>query len=65
MGAWIAYTVYEGKKEDRDEEERVKKEVERIEQWKKEFIDMDDVIGDDDIMDSLNKRVSVRVYACV
>jgi len=32
--------------------------VERIEQWKKEFIDMDDVIADDDIMDSLNKRVS-------
>jgi hypothetical protein len=29
----------------REEEARVKAEVERIEKWKKEFIDMDDVVS--------------------
>jgi len=58
FGGWLTYTIFEGKREDRDEEQRVKEEVERIEQWKKEFIDMEDVVGDDDLMDSLNKRMS-------
>lgn len=58
LGAWLVYTVWLGKKEDREEEERVEAEVERIEQWKKEFIDMEDVVADDEIMDSLSKRVS-------
>ena len=33
-------------------------QVERIEKWKKEFIDMDDVVSDDDIFSSLQKRLS-------
>lgn len=32
--------------------------MERIEKWKKEFIDMDDVVSDDDMFASLNKRLS-------
>eukprot|EP00282_Hemiselmis_andersenii_P000743 CAMPEP_0114129000 /NCGR_PEP_ID=MMETSP0043_2-20121206/11240_1 /TAXON_ID=464988 /ORGANISM="Hemiselmis andersenii, Strain CCMP644" /LENGTH=300 /DNA_ID=CAMNT_0001222243 /DNA_START=12 /DNA_END=914 /DNA_ORIENTATION=+ len=61
FGGWLGYTIYEGKREDIDEENRVKEEVERIEQWKKEFIDMEDVVSDDDVMDSLNKRMKGEV----
>ena len=57
FGAWLTWTIFEGKKEDREEEQRVKEEVERIEAWKKEFIDMEDVVSDDDMLESLNKRV--------
>ena len=32
--------------------------MERIEKWKKEFIDMDDVVSDDDMLASLQKRLS-------
>ena len=58
FGGGVAWSWYEGKREDRDEEERVKAEVERIEKWKKEFIDMDDVVSDDDMLASLQKRMS-------
>ena len=58
FGGAAIYTFYEGKQADRDEEDRVKAEVERIEKWKAEFIDMDDVVSDDDLMASLNKRTS-------
>merc|ERR1719183_1467835 len=58
FGGGAAWSYWEGKREDRDEEERVKKEVERIEKWKKEFIDMDDVVSDDDMFASLQKRMS-------
>eukprot|EP00283_Hemiselmis_rufescens_P015154 CAMPEP_0173440434 /NCGR_PEP_ID=MMETSP1357-20121228/22847_1 /TAXON_ID=77926 /ORGANISM="Hemiselmis rufescens, Strain PCC563" /LENGTH=291 /DNA_ID=CAMNT_0014405911 /DNA_START=27 /DNA_END=902 /DNA_ORIENTATION=+ len=61
FGGWLGYTIYEGRREDVDEENRVKEEVERIEQWKKEFIDMDDVASDDDVMESLNKRMKGEV----
>jgi len=57
FGTALVWSWSEGKREDRDEEERVKQEVERIEQWKKEFIDMEDVVADDEIMSSLNKRM--------
>lgn len=58
FGSALVWSWNEGKKEDREEEERVKKEVERIEAWKKEFIDMEDVVSDDEVMNSLNKRMS-------
>ena len=58
FGGGVAWSYWEGKKEDRAEEARVKAEVERIEKWKKEFIDMDDVVSDDDMFASLNKRLS-------
>ena len=32
--------------------------MERIEKWQKEFIDMDDVVSDDDMFASLQKRLS-------
>jgi len=58
FGGAAVWSYYEGKREDREEEERVKAEVERIEKWKKEFIDMEDVVSDDDLLSSLNKRLS-------
>lgn len=58
FGGGIAYSWWEGKREDREEEARVKAEVERIEKWKAEFIDMDDVVSDDDMFASLNKRLA-------
>jgi len=58
FGGGVAWSSWEGKKEDREEEERVKAEVERIEKWKAEFIDVDDVVSDDDMLASLQKRMS-------
>ena len=45
FGGGVAWSWWEGKREDREEEKRVKEEVERIEKWKAEFIDMDDVVS--------------------
>lgn len=58
FGGGVAWSYWEGKREDREEEKRVKEEVERIEKWKAEFIDMDDVVSDDDMFASLQKRMA-------
>uniref|UniRef100_A0A7S0QPF9 Uncharacterized protein n=1 Tax=Cryptomonas curvata TaxID=233186 RepID=A0A7S0QPF9_9CRYP len=58
FGGGVVWSWRAGRREDREEEERVKAEVERIEQWKKEFIDMEDVVADDDLQASLSKRMS-------
>lgn len=58
FGGGVVWSWREGRKEDREEEERVKAEVERIEKWKKEFIDMEDVVADDDLQAALSKRMS-------
>ena len=40
FGGGVAWSYWEGKKADREEEARVKAEVERIEKWKNELIDI-------------------------
>mmetsp|Transcript_2783 Transcript_2783/g.4871 ORF Transcript_2783/g.4871 Transcript_2783/m.4871 type:complete len:269 (-) Transcript_2783:712-1518(-) len=61
--AGIAFSIFRKNRKEEDEEaDRIKQEVERLEKWKKEFLDVegedgDDAEGESDLMASLKKRM--------